>query len=71
MRIRITEALAEAGIIFLYANFFVWAIWVSTEMRSLRYALEESLVVRPSDVMQRIDLLEANMQETTKKGDDR
>jgi hypothetical protein len=36
-------------------------------MRSLRYALEESLVVRPSDVMQRIDLLEANMQETTKK----
>jgi hypothetical protein len=71
MRIRITEALAEAGIILLYANFFVWAIWVSTEMRSLRYALEERLVVRPSDVMQRIDLLEANMQETTKKGDDR
>jgi len=71
MRITITEALAEAAIIFLYANFFVWAIWASIEMRSLRYALEERLVVRPSDVMQRIDLLEANMQETTTKAYDR
>jgi len=63
--------MAEAGIMFLYANFFVWAIWVSTEMRSLRYELEERLVVRPIDVMQRIDLLQAKMQETTKKVDDR